>query len=989
MKSLLICLLLIINLLVSAQERQDINNFKNDTLIVDQNLKSSSGGYLEMPRVIPPSPEIAAIFKFVNTQISHSTGIADISIPLYTINCGNLQVPISINCHSGGRKYTDMTGSVGLGWILNAGGTISRTVYGMPDEEASVPINIKESNTLSIKHDFDYLAGLFYRPDESRFGKREDSEYDIFSYSLPDLSGDFVLYDSHPYSLSLNYIKIDMGGGQAMEFTITSENGTKYIFRDYETSSIHTPNYNGYNTKTAWHLNEIRSSDDKHVIKFIYENVRLLNTGNTPQCTLENERLYVKDMANGSFTSGVIGMTQESKFDYMLLSFTSKRLKEIDFGTGKVIFDIENVGGKINKMSIKDAVGKIVKSYDFSYSFLDKTMINNYKLDKLISNANSANSEVHDFEYYPTSASYDERQCDYWGYINRGSFSSIYFIPAFDILINGVKKTAGHYGIDRSPDAKYAQSGVLKKITYPTGGSTEYIYEGNKYVASGGYLKDGPGLRIKQIKKTNNSHQSTFQTFDYSEGMGSLLLVPDMRDFGFESICLDVKGTITYPSDSRYYGHYRQRVFPSSIPSDVSFYGNQPIYYRTIVEYKGDQINNTGKIEYNYSDPNHDSYLSNIPWPYYPSSYPQYYPANMPKSFETDIYSRSYKYIYQFGSFWKNSNLTYKKEYSNTGSDYVLMKSTSYNYKEIIGTPLKGLKIFKYLQVANDYSQSVEEFLAKDFGMPVLLFTTYYITRGRQLLSSIEETEYRGETVNENNVKIETNHRFTYNSKHLLSEESIDNSSGITRIKRIKYYFDDEYQELPIYEKMKARNMLNIPIQEIIEQNGKRNSIITVYDDYNGIIKPSHTITQKNEDNAEVRIQVLKYDEFGNPIYVTKDEVTKIVYIWGYGGQYPVAMIINASYDEVKNALGCTPESLSNSLTFDSRINNLRTYIGLSHSQIFTYKYKPLVGLIEMINERGISIYYDYDSFGRLTRKYFKNNNKAEDIEYYEYHTVN
>lgn len=990
MKYTLLGLLLYVNIIVYSQEANNFDShFKNDTSSITRQLRSASGSYLEIPRMIPPSPEISAIFKFIDNPVSHSTGIADINIPLYTINCGDIKLPISINYHSGGRKFTDMTGAVGLGWVLNAGGTISRTVFGVPDEEAPVPLDLKESKSLSIKNDYDYLAGFYYKPGDSRFGKRADSEYDIFSYSLPGLSDNFVLYNSHPYSLTLNSVKIEMGGSNADNFTIIDENGTKYIFKDSETSSIYAPDVYGYNTKTAWHLSEIHSADEKHVVRFTYETIRLLEAGNNPQCTLVNECLFVKDLLTGSCTSGVVGTTVDSKFDYMLFSFTSKRLKEIDFGTGKVIFDIEKVGGKINKMYVKNVVGEVVKSYDFTYSFLDKTLMNNYKLDKLTSISGTERSETYDFEYYPTSASFNSRQCDYWGYINDSSSSSVYCIPVFEIYINGVKKTAGHYGISREPNASKAQSGVLKKIIYPTGGSTEYIYEGNKYIGNGGSLRDGPGLRIKQIKTMDSSANTLLRTFEYNGNRGGdIMLVPDMRYCGFESFYLDMAGSINYPTNSRYYGHYRQRVFSSEIPPEVSFYGNQPVFYYKVIEYRGDKNSNTGKTEFTYSNPNSDSYLFDIPWPSYPvSSYPSYYPPLMPKSFESDSNSRYYKYIYQFGSLWKDRNLTYQVDYSRVGNEYKAIKSTSYSYNEITATPLKGLKIFKYIQVMNDSSQSVEEFLAKDFGMPVFLFSTYYITRGRQLLSSITETDYRGD--NSADVNVITKSALTYNSNFLLNEESVVNSSGIYRIQKHRYSSDDEYNGLSIYEQMRSRNMLNIPVQHIVEQNEKVRSQSIIYDDCNGIIKPVQIIQQKTGGEAEVRIRYHRYDDYGNPIFVTKDEVTKIVYIWGYGGQYPVAEIKNATYDEVKLALGCTPESLSSSLTYDYRIENLRTHIGLSHSQVTIYKYKPLVGLIEMINERGVSIFYDYDSFGRLKKTYLIHENCPEIIEQYEYHTVN
>jgi hypothetical protein len=80
--------------------------------------------------VIPPSPDAAALGKFVEVPVSYYTGIPQISIPIYTIQTGNIQLPISISYHAGGVKVEDVASRVGLGWALNAGGVISRSVVG-------------------------------------------------------------------------------------------------------------------------------------------------------------------------------------------------------------------------------------------------------------------------------------------------------------------------------------------------------------------------------------------------------------------------------------------------------------------------------------------------------------------------------------------------------------------------------------------------------------------------------------------------------------------------------------------------------------------------------------------------------------------------------------------------------------------------------------------------------------------------------------------
>src|ERR1700743_510878 len=87
-----------------------------------------------LPTVTPPSPSTQQFMKYVDYPVGSCTGVPEINIPLYTIKSGDLTVPISISYHSSGVKPSDPNGFVGLGWSINAGGKISRTVVGQVDE---------------------------------------------------------------------------------------------------------------------------------------------------------------------------------------------------------------------------------------------------------------------------------------------------------------------------------------------------------------------------------------------------------------------------------------------------------------------------------------------------------------------------------------------------------------------------------------------------------------------------------------------------------------------------------------------------------------------------------------------------------------------------------------------------------------------------------------------------------------------------------------
>lgn len=84
--------------------------------------------------VLPPSPEVESLNRYIDFGVSLASGQPDINLPIYEVCHGSLSVPISIGYHGGGIKVNEKAGIVGLGWTLLAGATISRTVNGLPDE---------------------------------------------------------------------------------------------------------------------------------------------------------------------------------------------------------------------------------------------------------------------------------------------------------------------------------------------------------------------------------------------------------------------------------------------------------------------------------------------------------------------------------------------------------------------------------------------------------------------------------------------------------------------------------------------------------------------------------------------------------------------------------------------------------------------------------------------------------------------------------------
>ena len=83
---------------------------------------------------INPSVEAFTMTKYGSVSPSLNTGAFSFSIPIYTYKDPDFELPISLDYHYDGLKPSVHSGMAGMGWSLNYGGVITRTVRGIPDE---------------------------------------------------------------------------------------------------------------------------------------------------------------------------------------------------------------------------------------------------------------------------------------------------------------------------------------------------------------------------------------------------------------------------------------------------------------------------------------------------------------------------------------------------------------------------------------------------------------------------------------------------------------------------------------------------------------------------------------------------------------------------------------------------------------------------------------------------------------------------------------
>jgi len=458
---------------------------------------------IRSPKITPPAPEAAGLGKYGQIPVDKSTGIPQISIPIYEIKTARFTLPISLSYHASGIKVDETAPWVGIGWSLNAGGVVTRTIMGTTDDSSfgflNVPIPTVQSIYMNFHLDSTYVQGVC--------ANQRDSQPDNFFYNFSNESGAFVFDamtkkpDLIPYKPILINFNPTVG---STSFTIVDEQGNTYLFNDKEMA--YSAVSNEMTGVSSWYLSQMVSADKTDTIKFSY--------AADPGLFTDNSYSYTQDLGPGSGTGGLWPVVRTiNQSQYQQIHLTS-----IIFKGGRVDFKPKS-GRKDNAYISLDSV--IVSSYDFNqktYSRLKSFKLNTDYFYSSINNQsfysdsvskyrlrlsgltesdkNNARVGSYQFSYNTTMLPpvHNFGQ-DTWGYYN-GAYGNPTLLQAQTFLSNyGYSATSAYYvpqpvtyvigsgqGGDRSVSASSMQAGMLQQITYPSGGNTIFTFEPNQYL---------------------------------------------------------------------------------------------------------------------------------------------------------------------------------------------------------------------------------------------------------------------------------------------------------------------------------------------------------------------------------------------------------------------------------------------------------------------------------------------------------------------------
>src|SRR5688572_27264931 len=84
--------------------------------------------------LIPFSFSALHVFGQGELPVDMYTGTPIIEIPIWTVQSHDLSDPVSLTYNAKGVKLDETNGQFGVSWSLQAGGSISREVRGLPDD---------------------------------------------------------------------------------------------------------------------------------------------------------------------------------------------------------------------------------------------------------------------------------------------------------------------------------------------------------------------------------------------------------------------------------------------------------------------------------------------------------------------------------------------------------------------------------------------------------------------------------------------------------------------------------------------------------------------------------------------------------------------------------------------------------------------------------------------------------------------------------------
>ena len=520
--------------------------------------------------IIPHSPEAEAMAKYGVLPVTLYSGLPSVSVPIYDLKTPNLHLPFSLSYNYNGYKPNEIPTWAGMGWSVQGGGSITRIVKGQVDESMGTNAHYDDYvNINGMVWNQSFLTQIAM--------KQIDPEPDVYIFNVGEYSGKFLLIKGKAYLFP--YQNIQIVPYNSTGFKLTDDKGNIYLFNDYETTYQKTMSPGSYvpTHTSCWYISQVISGNKKDTVSFSYLAYTYVEPTNYIETYTINGSLgtglntsghsYTAYAISGNHINALLLTSVTSRYGNIYFSPSANDRQDLNGSTGAKYLDY---------ISITNADGSYYKQLQLNHGYFGSGYNMRLNLQSVVINQGGdliLKISQYTFQYAGATSNLPANGTtgiDMYGYYN-GQDNNAMLFPAGTFT-----PSLYSYG-NRSANMQYSQLGILNRITYPTGGYSNLVYEQNTS-GSG----DGPGLRIKSITSYNNDCTPRLvKQYSYGTGGG-------MGSGG-------ISGSNLYANCAQ----YNITTYIAGIKSALSEFSDEQFYYSAVDEMTQDY--KQGKTHYTYS----------------------------------------------------------------------------------------------------------------------------------------------------------------------------------------------------------------------------------------------------------------------------------------------------------------------------------------------------------------------------------------------------
>lgn len=882
-------------------------------------------------------------------------------------------------------------------------------------------------------------------------GTREFAyEPDLFTVHLPnrtsfqfmiDNSGNIQVIGRRACSVNIDSVNIQMPQTDILrsKITIIDENGYEYVFGGdvsnleitYSPQLIYGQNANSYhyvelNTYSgvinAWYISSIRSPYKETIANYTYLATPMnRNTATNTDAPYLQKNMYI---LCGRESVSINGYPDTHSVESKLLSITKLSIPlNITTTNHKITYNYE-----IPNVSFYGTdISSVLTNYDgISTSYVNTTFTGSYyRLSSI--NITDYNDTTNIHLNYNTITSTESQKTTQRYYLEsalingetfRFSYNGPWWLPIaltkrIDMqgYFNGTSTTLmpnlTNAPIDwnvnlnfahRATNPNYVDYGVLKSITYPTGGSSSFEYEAHQY---GTKVKRNNDGTLGEYFSSETNHVGGLRIHKISNSDGTVTEYM-YTDNGISSGVFHDTGVYAYyfTYSSGYYTQYG--VYVNSISQQVDL-GENYIGYSVIDEFKK-KTNTAESIhkQYKYTTILSNPDLINI--------------SGNNTSILTNSIDDATKFSAQMNQLLVYSSKCTERglliqENTFLGNNLIKQINNQYRHSQSLASQfIVGAKI-----VFNGYDFGAANSYATYLSDYDTIVSTTRTLAGSTWIEEKSITERGGMTASRphNLVTKQTKITSKGDSSYTIFKRPLDYGtltaySGETA-KGI-YYLQQQNRVSPIIEEATflEKTASGSTSTYLIE------STITDYrHEYNSptpkyIYKtkltaplPSSQYTMSNvsgnsfnyqSDIFSTHVSFDMYNPTGKLLQLTDQAGVSTSYIWGYRNQKLLAIVEGEKYTYFSNFWGGGQGAMIMNYRGEDRfptseylqsVNNLRNQISVP---ITTYTHSPLFGVTSITSPTGLTTYYDYYPSGELKSEYrYGENGHKQILKAYDY----